>query len=935
MRFALLGHVQVWADDGPAEIRGAMRRTLLAALVLHADSVVSADRLTEFLWGREQPPSTSASLYNHVMRLRQSLGGNGERIRALAPGYLIHVEPGEVDVQEFEELCSAGRRALAERHWEQAAEQCAAALALWRGDPLADVPSAPLREAWLPRLEQLRTQALEWRIEADLRRGLNDELVPELTDLVHEHPLRERFHAQLVLALSATGRQAEALTALQHARRVLIDELGIEPGPELQELQERILAGDAGLLDPPRPTGEAAPARTSVVPRQLPAAAGHFVGREAEIKMLTDVLAQLAEAGNAVVISAIDGTAGIGKTTLAVHWAHQMAPRFPDGQLYINLRGFDPSRAPVDPAEALRRFLSALGVPPASIPADPEDQAALYRSHLADQRMLILLDNARDADQVRPLLPGVSGSLVVVTSRNQLGGLVALEGAVPLTLDLLSEADARDLLIRRLGAERVLTDERTVTELIDLCARLPLALNIAAAHAALAPEPPLSELVDELRDARRRLDTLTMGDATADVRAVFSWSYGALDPQAARVFRLLGLHEGPDISLEAAASLTGLEPARARRVLHELTRSHLLVEHAAGRFSFHDLLHAYAADQAHVDESNAERANALRRICDFYIHTSHAADRLIGPNRPLVEPDPPAPGTRPHPLSDEPAALAWFDAELPNLLAAQQTAATHASHTAVWQLAWTTTTFFRRQGLLTDQLATWRAAADSAAYLPDPTSRVRAHLHLGRCCAESGHHEDAVKHLNQALALADLHQDPGDRLHVHFALMRAMALQGDDRRALHHAQSALDLCGAVDEPVWEADALNAVGWYSARIGDYDTARARCEAALALLGSDEDPMSRALYLDSLGYIEHHTGHHDLAVDRYQEALGIFKDYNSRYDSADTLENLGHPYAALGRREQARAVWRQALDLFRDQGRTEDAERVQHQLDAIGA
>ena len=351
-------------------------------------------------------------------------------------------------------------------------------------------------------------------------------------------------------------------------------------------------------------------------------------------------------------ISAISGTAGVGKTALAVHWGHQVAPHFPDGQLYVNLRGFDPSHPPLAPADAHRRLLDALGVPPGRIPADPEGQAALYRSQLAGLRLLILLDNARTAEQVRPLLPGAPGSLVIVTSRDRLGGLVALDGAVPLTLDLLTEGEALDLLTRRLGPERVHQAGPAVAELIRACARLPLALNIAAAQAALPPSRPLSELVEELRDTRQRLDSLSMGDATADVRAVFSWSYRALSPDAARTFGLLGLAPGPDISLDAVASLTAQEPARAQRALAELTRAHLLTEHAPDRFSFHDLLRAYAADEARRQRSAAEQEAALRRVCDFYLHVAQAGDRLVQPGRPHIELESPVAGTWLRPLPD-------------------------------------------------------------------------------------------------------------------------------------------------------------------------------------------------------------------------------------------------------------------------------------------
>lgn len=931
VRFALLGSVEVWTDDGLLEVRGAVRRTLLAALLLHADTVVSAERLSEWLWADRQPASATSSLYNQVARLRRSLGKDGGRIRARAPGYLIHVEPGELDVHEFEQCCAAGRHELADGRWQQASEQCAIALALWRGEPLADLAGTSLREDWLPRLQQLHTQALEWRIEADLRLGLRGQLVPELRALVAEHPLRERMHAQLMLALAGAGRQAEALAAYQDARRVLIDELGIEPGPELQRLQERVLSGDAELLDPPRVVGASVSARTAAVPRQLPAAARHFVGRETELKALSELLPGQAQAAGVAAISAIGGTAGVGKTALAVHFAHHAAARFPDGQLYVNLRGFDPSSAPMEAADAARQFLDALGVPPERIPADPESRAALYRSLLRDRRMLVLLDNARDSEHVRPLLPGAPGCLAIVTSRNQLGGLVALDGAVPLTLNPLTEAEARDLLNHRLGGERLGSDEPMATELITLCARLPLALNIVAARAVLRPAWQLSELVGELRDARGRLDTLTLEDTAADVRAVFSWSYRVLKPEAARMFRLLGLHTGPDIGRAAAAALTGLDLDESRRALDALAGVHLLTEHAPGRYSLHDLLHSYAAEQACTHESEAERSKALRRVCDFYLHTTHTVDRMMAPHRPSIGLDPPMPSTRPQGLVDIPSAVAWLDAEHGNVLAAQHATAAHAWHAVVWQLAWTLTTFHRSRGLLDEQLVAWQRAMDSAAHLSDPASRIRAHLHLGRCHADSAHHEEAILSLSQALALAVEYDDPVSQAHTHFAFSRAWEEHGDDRQALHHAILALELCRGLNEPAWEADALNSVAWYAARGGDYDTARTHAQAALGLHELDDTLGSRANCLDTLAYIEHHSGHHHLAIERYQQALILFRDVGSNYDIANTLDRLGHPLAAVGRHEHARAVWRQALELYRQQDRSWEVERVQHQLD----
>jgi tetratricopeptide (TPR) repeat protein len=469
-----------------------------------------------------------------------------------------------------------------------------------------------------------------------------------------------------------------------------------------------------------------------------------------------------------------------------------------------------------------------------------------------------------------------------------------------------------------------------VTELIDLCAGLPLALNVAAANAALHPARALSQLVETLSDARKRLDGLTTGDGVADVRSVFSWSYQALAPDAAWMFQLLGLHAGPDISLPAAASLTALEPGRARRALDELAAAHLLSEHTPGRYSCHDLLGAYAIEQAHTHQDEAERQAALRRVCDFYTHTGHTAARLLDPRRPPVPLDPAAPGVRSCPLADDPAAVAWFAAEHANLLAAQHTAATHRWHAIVWQLGWILSTFHYRRGHRREELAVWHAALDAAAHLPDPSARIRAHRLLGRAYTDLGHFQEATGHLHRALTLAEHHRDHVEEARAHRQLAWAWAQRGDDRQALKHATRALAVFRTLDQPAWEADALNTVGWYTARLGDCDTARTHCQTALTLHRDRHDPEGEANTLDSLGYIEHRTGHHRLAIDHYQQALALLRSLGNTYQSANTLNNLGHPHAALGQYQQARTAWRQALELYQHQGRSEDARHAQQQL-----
>jgi DNA-binding SARP family transcriptional activator len=939
--FRLLGPLEVRHRGVPIPVAAAKQRVLIAVLALAAGQPVTVDRLIACLWGERPPASARNTLQNYVLRLRRTLQVGDEPCPVVTStaGYHLDVGADTIDANRFQSLLRYARSEALSGAPASASALLDEALGLWRGQPLADVPSEVLHREVVPGLNEQRLAAQERRIDLDLHLGRHHELITELVALTTAHPVRERMWAQLMLALYRSGRAADALDAYREARTRLAEELGIDPGPELQGLHQAVLTNDAGLTastsTPPatgqHPTGRQ-PVVAPVVPRQLPAPTGHFVGRTDELRHLGARL-DAASGAPLMVISAIGGTAGIGKTTLAVHWGHRHADRFPDGQLYVNLRGFDPSDIPMPPVAAVRGFLTALGVPPEHVPADPDEQVALYRSLLADRRMLVVLDNARDAEQVRPLLPGTPDCQVLVTSRNQLASLVALDGAVPLTLDLLAHDEARDLLIGRLGPKRVEQDGAVVDELIESCARLPLALTIAAAHAALHPTRSLATLVGELRDAHRRLDTLTTGEAAADVRAVFSWSYRTLTPAAARLFRLLGLHPGPDISFPATASLTALDPDHTRRALAELTRAHLATEHAPGRYTLHDLLRAYAADQAHTHDSQTERHDALRRVVDFYLHTAYTADRLLDPHRAPIRLDPPTPGTHTHPLPDVPAAMTWFDAEHPNLLAIHQAAITHAWHPTVWQLAWALSNFHGRRGHRHDRLAVWRAALDAAEHLPDPTIRIRAHRFLGRAYADLGRHKEATGHLHQALALAEEHHDTHQQAHTHRTLALAWERRGDDRQALEHATRARDLCRTLDQPVWQADTLNLVGWCAARLGDYDAARAHCRAALALYRRHHDPEGEASTLDSLGYIDHHTRHHSQAINHYQQSLTLYHDLGNTYESANTLDKLGHPHAALGQRQKARTVWQQALQLYRQQGRDQDAHRVQQQLDTL--
>jgi DNA-binding SARP family transcriptional activator/Tfp pilus assembly protein PilF len=934
IEFCLLGPLLVRADGAVVPVPPGNQRTVLAALLLSAGQTVAVGEIAEALWGPAPPPSARVSVQNYVMRLRRALGEAGrDRVTTQPRGYLIRVNPGELDLTRFAALLATANSAARDGSWDTAADQAQAALSLWRGEPLADVDSEVLALREGPRLADMRLQAVQTRIDADLHLGRHAEVIAELQHLTASHPLREPLHALLMLALYRAGRQADALAAYRHARGVLIDELGAEPGSRLRELHQQILAADA-VLSAPEPARLTAGGPRLAVPRELPAGIWYFTGRAEELNQLTGLMDQAGEAPGTVVISAIGGTAGVGKTALAVHWAHQVAGRFGDGQLYVNLRGYDPSGIPVAAARAVRSFLDALGVPAERIPAGLDAQAGLYRSLLAGKRILVVLDNASDAAQVRPLLPGAPGCLVVVTSRSQLAGLVAAEGARLLTLDVLTHEEARELLARRLGAERVAAEAEAVTELIALCARLPLALSITAARSSARPGLRLAALAAELRDARDRLDALDAGETATSTRAVFSWSGQQLSDPAGRMFRMLGLHPGPDITAPAAASLAGVPLRQARLLLGELAGASLLAEHAPGRYAFHDLLRAYAAEQAEARDSEADRRAALHRMLDHYLHTAHAAARLLEPSRYQVTPGEPVPGAAPERLAGHGGALAWFDAEHHVLLAVIALAAGTGFGTCAWQIPWTLADYFNRRGYWYDWAATQHTALAAAQRSGDTTGQAHAHRELGHAYDRLGVPDKAHAHLGQALGLFRRLGDARGQASSHMGLGVCCAAEGRYDHALSHTQQALDLYRQAGFQAGQAAALNNIGWCHAQLGSYEQAVDHCQRALDLQRELGDRHGEANTWDSIGYARHHLGHHTDAISCYRHALGLFRELGDRYNQADTLTRLGDTYHAAGDPRAARDAWQQALAILDDLDHP-DASQVRAKLRDLGA
>jgi tetratricopeptide (TPR) repeat protein len=655
----------------------------------------------------------------------------------------------------------------------------------------------------------------------------------------------------------------------------------------------------------------------------LPADVSGFVGRLAYLKRLDELLGRESDA---VSIALLTGMGGLGKTALAVHWGHQVVERFPDGQLYLNLRGFDPSGRAVRPADAMRVVIETLGFAPDRIPADVDALAALYRSLLADRRILVILDNARDAGQVRLLLPGSAPAFVVVTSRDRLTALVVGEGAHPLRLEPLSPGESRDLLTRRLGADRVTAEPAAVEAVVAGCAGLPLALAVAAARVQETGFP-LATVAAGLDLTDQRLDALDPGGEGSQVRAVFSWSYEALAGPTGRLFRLLGLHPGPGVSAAAAASLAGLTEAETRVRFGELTRAHLLTEHSPGRYHSHDLVHAYAGELGRSLDSYAERREALARLVDHYTCTAYAADRLIHPARdPIRLPmDLPMPGVTTEYLADATRAMDWLSVEHPVLIAVLRQAADGGLARRAWQLAWSLETFLARRGHWHDLATAWAAAQAAVARSGDGPAEAYARRCRAGAELRLGRYADAVEHLDIALTLYEGTNDPTGHALTHRSMAYLQATQRRYDLALFHVEQAITLFRGAGHRRGEAGALNNLGWYRAQLGDHAGAVACIREALLLYEAFGDENGLAHTWDSLGFAYHGLGDHERAMDCYQQALARYRHLGDRYEEAGTLTRLGDTLRGIADRDGAHAAWHRAHEIL-TQLRHPDADAV---------
>jgi DNA-binding SARP family transcriptional activator/tetratricopeptide (TPR) repeat protein len=893
VRFTLLGEFDVRVGDRPVQIRRPRLRGLLTALLVDLGKVVPAYVLAERIWGEQLPANPRNALYSYVSRLRTTLGETA--IARRSGGYLLTTDPESVDLHVFLRLL--GEAAVTGDDREKAG-LLTRALDLWKGEPFGGLDTpwfAKLRDTLENRHLGARLDLTDIRLRGD-RAG---ELIPELADLAEAHPLDERLRGQLMLALSRGGRQGAALREYDRMRRLLAEELGTDPGAALRLVHEQILHGEPD-------TAAARP-----VPHQLPSAPASFVGR-------TELLAALDRAGAAepVVISAIGGAGGVGKTWLALHWAAGKLDEFPDGQLYVNLRGFDPVAEPMSVSVAVRGFLHALGVDGAAVPPDPDAQLALYRSRLAGKRLLIVLDNAADSGQVVPLLPGSPTCRVLVTSRHRLGGLVATHGARPVSLDVLPPREARELLGRHLGQDRLTAEAATVDELVRLCAGLPLALGIVAARAVTSPELPLQLLAEELRDHAARLDGLDTGEAGLGLRTVFSWSLRHLTPDASALFGLLALAPGPDIGLPAAAALAGLPLATTRTVLRALENAHLVTRTASGRYRMHDLVRLYASEEAERTLPERARHDALRRVTDFYIQTSWLGNAALEPVRAPIRIEPPLPGVGSRQFTDQAEALEWFATEHACLTAATELAVKHVWNTQVWQLAWLLNEFRSRQGLLPEREAAARFALAAAEQLGEVTAQLIAHRIFASASIFAGRPELALESVPKALALAEQCGDRLQQAHLRYVLAGAWEYHSEDYRAeFEQCEHILGLIEPEDDPRLYVRVLDLIGFCHIQWGDRPQARHWLDRAAAVARTHHDLDGEAHAVGNLGYVALRSGHWTAAIEHLERAVEVLRTTGNLRHANFFLVALGDCYRAAGRQGDAHRVLHDALDRYR--------------------
>jgi DNA-binding SARP family transcriptional activator/tetratricopeptide (TPR) repeat protein len=944
--FSLLGPLLVRVGDEILPIQAGKQRALLAALLLRPNQMVSRDDLAEVLWGGHPPPSGRVTLQNYVKRLRKTLAGSGEtRIRTLQDGYLIFVRHAELDVLQFEALHQHARDAARAGAWQQAADDLRLALSLWRGEPLADVASELLLLREVPRLAELRLQATQERIGADLRLGRHADVIAELRGLTAAYPLRERLHAMLMLALYRDGQQSEALATFRRVRQLLVEELGAEPGRELRQLEQQILTGDPALTEPgiARLASEADSrqlslpgpfARETEAPASLPADLSDFTGRRVQASLLAGLLigGQRDRSRSAVALTAVTGTGGVGKTALAVHAAHQVSGSFPDGQIYLNVRGS--SRQPLAPSDALTQLLRELGAEPGGVTATEADRAARFRTLTAAKRMLLLIDDARDAAQVRSLIPGGSGCAVLLTSRRSLADL---EAARVVELDVMGGDEATALFASIVGPERAAAEPEALGKVLAACGGLPLAIRIAAARLSARPTWSVEALAHRLDDEHRRLDELRAGDLA--VRTSFMMSYASLallNPESKvgpdRAFRLAGLANGPDISLQAAAALLGVPPEVAEKPLEELVDAHLLQSAGSGRYRFHDLLRLYAAERARDDEGPDAKREAVSRLLSFYLVGVAAASKRLSPSQtfPATFP-PPLPGTQAPDFATQDEALAWLDLEYANLVAAVDLAVAYGEHEVAWKLPVSMWEYFARRGNMNDWIGTHEIALASVRSLDDRDAELGVLNDLAGAYSQAGRMETAVERIAQLVAVARQGGSPRALAISLQNLGSALADVGRLEEAAAPLSESLSAHRESRNRVGEGITLVTIASVCRRRKDYDQAVEHLHRAASILREAGDRMRENEALLELSAVHLELGQ---LADTQLGAAGIVsasREIGDRSCEARALTMLGNAEFALGHRTSARTHWAEALAIFTELGDVNGVATTTAELD----
>jgi DNA-binding SARP family transcriptional activator/tetratricopeptide (TPR) repeat protein len=966
MNINLLGPFEVRRAGEPVPISGGRSAVVLATLALSVGRPVGPVSLSEQVWGTQLPQSAAASLQSHVMRLRRVVGA--DTIRTVPAGYLLDIEPDQVDLWRFRRLVSA---AGAAQRADEARELLGDALALWRGEPLDGLPSDALRRDVVPGLVEERLVAFDRRIELDFAVGRHAETIVELGAAVARYPLRETSWRQLITALAAVGRNAEALDRYHELRMMLRDQFGVDPSADLRELYQRLLRDDRprtpttacdtssasaddgdgmSAADLPLPdwatadpagehvgeaatslAGEAESLAGTYVPRSdLPGDIADLTGRQVEIGWLLAALPDDPDQAAAPAVLSIDGMAGVGKTALAVHLAHQLAERCPDGQLFIDLRGHTPGQAPIEPAAALASLLAAVGVGDDQMPESVDKRAALWRAKLAGRRVLILLDNAANTAQVRPLLPGAAGCVVIITSRRR---LPTLAGARALSLDVLPRQDALRLLGAVAGDERLAAEPAATREVLELCGNLPLAIRIAGARLAARPAWTVDHLARRLRDHSHRLAELTVDDHS--VAAAFTVSYQQLTPELRYLFRVLGVHPGPDIDVQLAAAIADIDTTAAERGLEDLLDAHLLLQPTIGRYRFHDLLRDHArqvAEQSGQPDAAEERRVAVARMLDYYLVNAGRAARLIEPATQHIELHVEYPPVAELPMPDQAAALEWCERERANVVAVVAFALAEGWYTHAWQLPQLFWLFFQASGHVQDWLVTAHHARQALEHVTDPRARPETLKSLGAAYFHAGRFDDALDLLSLALAgfeaIGNLDRQASTLGNL--GILQRCAGNFEDaarlhRRALDLYQRAKDARGEQGSLLGEGTNLLNLGNVLVMLGRYEEAIDCHKAAIAVYQELGDRHTQAGAMAYLAIAYQREGRTAEAFRYYRRALRMSQESGARSTFAVTLSFYAALYAGDGYVEEALKLHCRAVELIREtRERSSEAE-----------